>query len=50
MIVDSTKFYTKPKNIIKLLIDGDCNLILQNRKNRLWFNNLDLKPWDIKIL
>lgn len=50
MIVDLTKIHSKPKNIIKLLINGDCNLILQNRKNRLWFNNLELKPWDIKIL
>lgn len=44
MIVDSTKIHSKPKNIIKLLINGDYNLILQNRKNRLWFNNLELKP------
>ncbi len=44
MIVDSTKIHSKPKNIITLLLDGDCNLILQNRKNRLWFNNLELKP------
>ena len=50
MIVDSTKIHSKPKNIIKLLLDGNCNLISQNRKNRLWFNNLELKPWDIKIL
>ena len=50
MIVDSTKIYSKPKNIIKLLLDGDCNLISKNRKNRLLFKNLELKPWNIKIL
>lgn len=50
MIVDSTKFYTKPKNIIKLLIEGDCNLISKNPKNRLLYKNLELKPWNIKIL
>ena len=50
MIDDSTKIQSKPKNIIKLLISSDWNLILQNRKNRLWFNNLELKPWDMKIL
>lgn len=44
MIVDSTKFYTKPKNIIKLLIEGDCNLISKNPKNRLLYKNLELKP------
>ena len=50
MIVDSTKIYSKPKNIIKLLLDGDCNLISKNRKNRLLFKNLELKLWNIKIL
>jgi hypothetical protein len=50
MIVDSTKIYSKPKNIIKLLLDDDCNLISKNRKNRLLYRNLELKPWNIKIL
>jgi len=44
MIVDSTKIYSKPKNIIKLLLDDDCNLISKNRKNRLLYRNLELKP------
>ena len=44
MIVDSTKIYSKPKNIIKLLLDGDCNLISKNRRNRLLYKNLELKP------
>lgn len=50
MIVDSTKIYSKPKNIIKLLLDGDCNLISKNRKKGLLFKNLELKPWNIRIL
>ena len=50
MIVDSTKIHSKPKNIIKLLLDGDCNLISKRSRNRLLFKNLELKPWNIKIL
>jgi hypothetical protein len=44
MIVDSTKIHSKPKNIIKLLLDGDCNLISKRSRNRLLFKNLELKP------
>ena len=42
MIVD-TQIHSKPKVILKQLINGDCNQILQSNKNKRLFKKLGLR-------
>lgn len=49
MIVD-TQIHSKPQVILKQLINGECNQILQSYKNKRLFKKLGLRSWSIKTL
>ena len=48
-IVD-VKVYSKPPDIFRKLLNGNCNQILQSHKNKRLFKRLGLRSWSIKTL
>ena len=49
-MIINTQIHSKPQVILKQLINGECNQILQNYKNKRLFKKLGLRSWSIKTL